>query len=90
LLVAGRRRLGRVVPDAICPTMWRSVKPGGQLSGMGNLSHAKNAVLVAAERELDFEDRRRCATDPPNCSENEGVFPGSSSLVRQNGRDGHR
>jgi hypothetical protein len=89
LLFADRRRLGRVVPDAIYPTMWRSLKPGGQLSAPANLSWTKNAVLVAAEREIEFEDRHRCATDPPNCPEDGGVFPGSSSLVRQNGRGGH-
>jgi hypothetical protein len=69
--------------------MWRSLKTRGQLSDMCNLSHAKNAVLVAAEREIEFEDRQRRATDPPNCSENEGVFSGSSPLVRKNGRGRH-
>jgi hypothetical protein len=90
VLLADRRRFGRVVPDPDYADMWRSLKTRGQLSDMCNLSHAKNAVLVAAEREIEFENRRRCATDPPNCPENEGVFPGSSSLVRQNGRGGHR
>jgi hypothetical protein len=85
LLFADRRRLGRVVPDAIDPMMWRSLKPGGQLSAPANLSWTKSAVLVAAERELEFEARQHRAIDPPNCSEKGGGFPGSSSLVRLNG-----
>jgi hypothetical protein len=86
LLVFGRRRFGRVVPDQKYPGMWRSVKPGGQLSDMANLSWAKNAVLIAAERELEFEDRLRRATHPPKCPEKRGSFSVPSSLVRQNGR----
>lgn len=78
-LLAGRRRMGRVVPDTRCPGIWRSIKSRGRLSDMANLSWGKNAVLVAAERELDFEDRRRCANDPPKCPEKRGVF-GSLSL----------
>jgi hypothetical protein len=86
LLFAGRRRFGRVVPDQKHAGMWRSVKSGGQLSDMANLSWAKNAVLLAAERELEFEDRQRRATDPSNCPVNGAVFGGSSSLVRRGGR----
>jgi hypothetical protein len=86
LLLAGRRRFGRVVPDQKHEGMWRSVKPCGQLSDMANLSWAKNAVLIAAERELDFEDRQRRATDPSNCPVNGDLFAGSSTLVRQNHR----
>jgi hypothetical protein len=89
LLLADRRRFGRVVPDPIYPTMWRSVKPGGRLSGPVNLSRAKNDVLVVAERELEFEHRSRPAIDPSKCPENEGVFQGASPLVRQNGGGGH-
>jgi hypothetical protein len=89
LLFAYRRRLGRVVPDAIYPTMWRSLKPGGQLSEPANLSWTKNAVLVAAERELEFEHRSQPAIDPSKCSEKAGCFKAPSSLIRQNGRGGH-
>ena len=46
LLLAGRRRFGRVVPDPKYPGMWRSVKAGGQLSDMSNLSWAKNVKTV--------------------------------------------
>jgi hypothetical protein len=60
ILYSGRRRMGRVVPDA---GMWRSVKSRDQLSDMANLSWAKNAVLVAAERELSWEAHEH-ATDP--------------------------
>src|SRR5215831_10462522 len=57
VLLAGRRRFGRVVPDIKYPGMWRSTLSGGRLSDMANLAWAKNAVLVAAERELEWEDR---------------------------------
>jgi hypothetical protein len=86
LLLAGRRRFGRVVPDQKHDDMWRSVKSCGQLSDMANLSWAKNAVLLEAERELEFEDRQRRATDPSDCPVNGGPFAGSSPLVRQNRR----
>ena len=85
LLLAGRRRFGRVVPDSKYPGMWLSVKAGGQLSDMSNLSWAKNAVLVAAERELEFEERQRRATDPQKCPEKWGVFRDSSSPIAPNG-----
>ena len=88
LLLAGRRRFGRVVPDPKYPGMWRSVKAGGQLSDMSNLSWAKNAVLVAAERELEWEGRQRRATDPTNCPVNGVVSGGPSSPVRQNRQAG--
>jgi hypothetical protein len=84
LLLAGRRRFGRVVPDPNHPDMWRSVKSAGELSDTANLSWAKNAVLIAAECELDFEDRQRRAIDLRNCPEKRGCFRASSSLVRQN------
>jgi hypothetical protein len=82
------------MPDAKYPNMWRSTKALGQLSDLANLSHAKNAVLVVAERELEFEAKLRSpssvtsrpATDPSKCSEKRGVFGGLSSLVRQNRR----
>ena len=84
LLLAGRRRFGRVVADQKHKGMWRSVKSYGQPSDMANLSWAKNAVLLAAERELEFEGRQRRATDPPNCPVNGDLFAGSSTPVRQN------
>jgi hypothetical protein len=81
LLLNGRRRFGRVVPDLNHPGMWRSPKSHGQHSESANLSWAKNAVLVAAERELDFERR---AIDPSKCQEKRGVFSSPSLLARQN------
>jgi hypothetical protein len=81
LLFAGRRRFGRVVPDPNHPGMWRSLKSQGEQSDIANLSWAKNAVLVAAERELAFERR---AIDPSKCPEKRCDFPASSSLMRQN------
>jgi hypothetical protein len=85
-LYQGRRRFGRVIPDSKNPGMWRTVLAGGRLSGMANLSRAKDAVLAAAERELAYE----AATDPSKSQENEGVFRGLASPVRKYERDGGR
>jgi hypothetical protein len=88
LLCLGRRRFGRVVPDAKWPGMYRSVLSGGQLSDMANLSWSKNAVLDAAVRELEFEARCEPATDPQKPQQKRGVFQGSASPMRQKG-EGH-
>ncbi len=66
LLLDGRRRMGRVVPDAQYPGMYRSVLDRGRLSDMANLSWSKDAVLKAALRELTWE-RRIPANDPSKC-----------------------
>jgi hypothetical protein len=79
ILLAGRRRLGRVVPDSKYPGMWRSVKPGGQLSDIANLSWAKNAVLIAAERELEWD--RRAITSSKS-QQRAPVFESRSSPMR--------
>jgi hypothetical protein len=86
VLLADRRRFGRVVPDPDHAGMWRSLKRRGQLSDMCNLSHAKNAVLVAAERELDFEDRQRCATHRSKCPEKGGCFTASGPPAAKSAR----
>src|SRR5262249_35735926 len=66
-------RFGRVVPDNKYPGMWRSTLSGGRLSDMTNLAWAKNAVLVAAERELEWAAR---TNTPPKCQEKEVSFEG--------------
>ena len=83
ILLAGRCRFGRAVPDSKYPGMWRSTLSGGRLSDMASLAWAKNAVLAAAERELEFEARPRAAIAPPNCPENEGVFESAAPPVAQ-------
>jgi hypothetical protein len=88
-LSAGHRRFG-VVSPAKQPGMWQSKKPDGSQSDIANISWSKNAVLTAAERELEFEDRQRRAIDPANCPENGGVSDGSRSPVRGNRRAGIR
>jgi hypothetical protein len=85
LLVAGRRRFGRVVP-AKTSGMWLSTRSDGQLSDISNLSWAKNAVLAAAELELHFEDRQRRAIDPPKCPEKGGCFTASAPPIAPNAR----
>ena len=86
ILLAGRRRFGRVIPDGQYPGMWRSRLSGGRLSDMANLAWAKNAVLVAAERELEWAERQRAANHPSKCSENRGVFEDAASAVTQTTR----
>ncbi len=63
LLLHGRRRMGRVVPDSQYPDMYCSMLDRGRRSDMANLSWAKDAVLKAALRELTWET----ANDPSKC-----------------------
>jgi hypothetical protein len=51
VLRLGKRRLGHVFRDEKYP-MWRSRRADGKASDLANLPWAKNAVLLAAEREL--------------------------------------
>ena len=81
VLLAGRRRFGRVVRDTQWPGMWRSTLSGGRLSDMANMSWTKNAVLVAAERELEYETRP-CKT-PSKCPEKRAVFEHTASQTAQ-------
>jgi hypothetical protein len=81
VLLAGRRRFGRVVPDGKYPGMWRSVLSGGRLSDMANLAWSKNAVLLAAEREMDWEQRTAIAS--PKSQENELAFGQPSPSIAQ-------
>jgi hypothetical protein len=84
VLLAGRRRFGRVVADSKYPGMSRSTLSGGRLSDMTNLAWAKNAVLAAAERELEWEARQKAAIAPPKCPEKWGVFEGSAPPIAPN------
>jgi hypothetical protein len=86
LLRIGRRRFGRVVPDTKHPGMFRSVLSGGRLSDMANLAWAKNCVLDAAVRELEWELHHKAATDPRKSEENGVVFRRSASSIPQNDR----
>ncbi|HEY1748875.1 MAG TPA: hypothetical protein VGG11_19200 [Xanthobacteraceae bacterium] len=54
ILWFNKRRMGRVIHDTGRSGMWRSVRADGRLSDVANLSWAKNAVLVAAARELEW------------------------------------
>jgi hypothetical protein len=57
VLVYGRRKVGRVVPDSKYAGMWRCALAGGRLSDMVNLTRAKAATLDAGMRELEREVR---------------------------------
>jgi len=72
VLLNKRRRMGRVVPAH--SGMWQSTRSDGQPSDIANLSWAKNAVLVAAERELEFEHRSWPANDPQNARKSRGFL----------------
>jgi hypothetical protein len=52
--------------------MWRSIMPDGRLSDMASLSWARNAVLVSAEREIEYAEK--LANRPSFSQEKEGVF----------------
>ena len=47
---SSRKPIFRVVPDAIHPGMWRVVLPDGSLSDMANLTRARDAAFVMADR----------------------------------------
>jgi len=81
VLFSGRRRFGRVVPDSKYAGMWRSRLSGDRLSDRANLAWAKNAVLAAAERELDWESHQRLRKPPSKCPEKRGVFESAASPV---------
>jgi hypothetical protein len=87
LLCLNRRRFGRVVPDTKHPGMFRRVLSGGRLSDMANLPWAKNAVLDAAMRELEWEARHKTAIDPLKAQQNAGVFRSTRPLMRKRGRE---
>jgi hypothetical protein len=61
-LFAGKRRFGNVIPDSKHPGMWRAPLSGGRLSDMANLSWARNAVMEAAIREIEWEARQAANT----------------------------
>jgi hypothetical protein len=84
VLWCGRRRMGRVVPDAEQPGMYRSEKAGRRSSNIANLSWTKDAVLAAAIRELEWSARTKAANDPSKSPENEGSFKGNRSSFRAN------
>jgi len=85
VLFNGRRRVGRVVPDPKWPGMWRSVMFDGGLSDMANLAWSKNAVLLSAEREIEYA--ARSANRPSNPQQNEGVFEPSALPVAETTRE---
>jgi hypothetical protein len=86
-LFAGKRRFGKVIPDSKHPGMWRAPLSGGRLSDMANLSWARNAVMEAAIREIEWE-ARQAANTPSNSQQSAAVFRGASSPIDLNG-SGH-
>jgi len=86
-LFAGKRRFGKVIPDSKHPGMWRAPLSGGRLSDMANLSWARNAVMEAAIREIEWE-ARQAANTPSNSQQSAAVFRGASFPIDLNG-SGH-
>ena len=82
LLLAGRRRMGPVVPDTKYAGMWRPVLASGQLGDMANLSWVKSVVLDAAARELEWEGRQQAANAPLKSQERRGDFQSAASPMR--------
>jgi hypothetical protein len=75
-LFARGRRFGKVIPDSNYPGMWRIPLSGGRVSDMANLSWARNAVLDAAIREIQWEER---SSRPPSfIRDSGGDFPPTS------------
>lgn len=61
VLRAGRRKFGRVVPDASYAGMWRPILLTGGLGDMASLSWAKSVTLDSAVRELEWELTKQAA-----------------------------
>jgi hypothetical protein len=62
----------------------RAISANGRLSDMANLAWAKNSVLDAAVRELEWDLHHKAATDPRKSQENGVVFRRSASPMRKN------
>jgi hypothetical protein len=77
ILMHGRRRVGRVVPDSQFPNLFRSVKSHG-LSDVSNLCRAKDSVLAQAIREVAYEH----ANDPSKCPVKRGSREEKSPTIR--------
>jgi hypothetical protein len=77
--VRGRTLLAVILDESAFFRDETSALPDVETYRAANLAWAKNAVLVAAERELDYEAK---VNTPSKCSANEGVFGAGSSLVR--------
>jgi hypothetical protein len=56
---SGHKPIAKVVPDLRHAGMWRIELPDGSLSDMVNLTRAKDAAAVMAERGPPARDRRR-------------------------------
>jgi hypothetical protein len=76
------RKFGKVIPDANIRHMWRTPLSGGRISDMASLSWARNAVLDAAVRELEWEARQSAAMTPSIPEEIGAVFGDGSPPVR--------
>ncbi len=72
VLVCGRRRMGRVVPDDKLAGMYRVALSHGRVSDVASLSWTKDSAMAAAIRELVWEAREPSANDPRNCPVNRG------------------
>ena len=56
---SAKHPLAEIVPDANWPGMWRVRWPDGSLSDMANLSRAKDAAFVIAQKGPPARDGQR-------------------------------
>jgi hypothetical protein len=88
-LFAGKRRFGKVIPDSKHPGMWRTPLLNGRVSDMANLSWARNAVMEAAVREIEFEAKQEANT-PSNSQQIGAVFQAPAAHSDLTAPDGPR
>ena len=74
VLKAGKRRFGRVVPDATYPGMWRPVLLNRPLGSTASASGCESIILDAAVRELEWEIAQRSVRHPHFPAKSEDGF----------------
>jgi hypothetical protein len=68
-----------VEPDSTHPGMWRLRLPGGQLSGMLNVTRVKEAAMAATLARLNLQEIALAAS--PVRSNAPGTTPGPAALA---------
>jgi hypothetical protein len=82
VLLRGRRRMGRVVPDSEHPGMYRVALSRGRLSGMAPCPGPRAPCFEAATRELEWEVHHRPVIDPPKPQQIAPVFDSGPPGIR--------
>jgi hypothetical protein len=90
LLLSGKRRMGRVVPDLKWPGMWRSTLSGGRLSDMANLSLGQERRPCGRRARAGMGGSHADGKTPLKMRGKQGCFGASSPVRCANGRGGSR